>query len=97
MRRAARSALASTALLAAAGVAAEATDPPADGAALYTRNACADCHESGKARPLADLSQRYSVGSLADILRNSPPGMPVLDLSDAERRALAEHLLVTFP
>ena len=97
MRRAARSALASTALLAAAGVTAEATDPPANGAALYTHNACAECHESGKARPLADLSQRYTLESLSEFLQNGPPGMPVLDLSDAERRSLAEYLLATFP
>jgi mono/diheme cytochrome c family protein len=97
MREAARTVVASTALLVATGAMAQEGNPAVSGAALYVRNECASCHVSGEARPLADLSQRYTVESLVDILRKGPPGMPGFDLSDSERRRLAEYLLATFP
>jgi hypothetical protein len=44
-------------------------------------------------RPLEQLSTRYDLTSLESLLRVPPPPMPAYDLPEAERRALAVHLL----
>jgi len=97
MRRTARTLVTSVALLCAGHAAAEATDAAPDGAALYSSNECADCHERGETRPLGGLAQRYDVERLTRLLQTPPPGMPRFELSDAERHSLAEYLLATFP
>lgn len=95
MRRTASTLVTAVALLCAGRAAA--TDAPPDGAALYASCECAECHERGEARPLGELSQRYDVERLTRLLQTPPPGMPRFDLSDEERRSLAEYLLATFP
>lgn len=69
------------------------------GAALFEQNACAGCHEAGRSlpgvvpKPLERLASRYSVESLAAFLRTPQPPMPVVDLPEDDRIALAVHLL----
>jgi glucose/arabinose dehydrogenase len=73
------------------------------GRALYARHPCAACHEKEKAaagmvtKPLASLSRRYTVESLAVYLRTPNPPMPAFPLSEAEARDLAAFLLATHP
>ena len=80
----------------------DASDDRADGRALYDAIACAGCHESGArpgmvARPLSRLSDRYDETSLTAFLAAPSPPMPVFELTDEERRALAGYLLRRFP
>jgi glucose/arabinose dehydrogenase len=78
---------------------AERSEAAARGAALYERHACFRCHEAERAeagvvvRPLAGLRERYDVPGLMALLAAPTPPMPMVPLSDAERRALAVHLL----
>jgi len=72
------------------------------GHALYVANACATCHEADQAlpgivaKPLDGLGARYSLDTLTTFFLTPTPPMPVFDLSDEERRALAVHLLSRF-
>lgn len=71
----------------------------ARGAELYAQKACAGCHVAGQAaqgivvKPLANLAARYTLESLAGFLLTPQPPMPVVDLPEADRIALAAHLL----
>ena len=69
-----------------------------EGEALYSRHACANCHEATGSRAASvalsdDLAARHSIDGLVDILRTPPASMPRFLLEDAERRALAVFLL----
>ena len=65
-----------------------------NGAALYRRYACRNCHEQG-ANPvdLSGLSQRLGYAAVIEALRAPQSPMPVFPLSDTERRELAVYLL----
>ena len=69
------------------------------GAALFAQHGCGTCHVESQAepgivtRPLSRLDSRYSVDSLARFFLTPQPPMPVFDLSEADRRALAVYLL----
>ncbi len=69
------------------------------GAALFARHACGTCHVASQAepgivtKPLVGLASKYSVASLASFFLTPQPPMPVFDLSDTDRQALAVHLL----
>ncbi len=71
----------------------------ARGAALYEARACAGCHVEGRGeagvvvKPLENLAPRYTLQSLASFLRTPQPPMPVVDLPENDRLALAAHLL----
>ncbi len=70
----------------------------ARGAELFAARACAGCHVEGLAepgvvvKPLENLGARYTLKSLASFLRTPQPPMPVVDLPEADRLALAAHL-----
>jgi glucose/arabinose dehydrogenase len=71
----------------------------ARGAELFAQKACAGCHVEGQAapgivvKPLANLATRFTLQSLAGFLLTPQPPMPVVDLPEADRIALAAHLL----
>jgi mono/diheme cytochrome c family protein len=71
----------------------------ARGAVLFAQQACASCHVEGQAapgivvKPLANLAERFTLQSLAGFLLTPQPPMPIVDLSEADRIALAAHLL----
>lgn len=71
----------------------------ARGAALFAEKACAGCHVEGQAAPgvvvkrIENLAARYTVESLAGFLLTPQPPMPVVDLPEADRTALAAYLL----
>lgn len=71
----------------------------ARGAELFAQQACAGCHVEGQAaagivvKPLENLTARYTLASLAGFLLTPQPPMPVVDLPEADRTALAAHLL----
>jgi glucose/arabinose dehydrogenase len=73
-----------------------------EGDALFDRHACGACHLEAEAtagvvvRPLQALAARYEIDDLARFLATPTPPMPVFELSEAERRALAVHLLSRF-
>ncbi|MGH0032999.1 MAG: PQQ-dependent sugar dehydrogenase [Myxococcota bacterium] len=73
------------------------------GAEIYDAHPCATCHESAAAAPgvvvfrLEALSDRYDTDGLATFLAAPTPPMPAFDLSAAERRDLAVHLLERHP
>ncbi len=74
----------------------------AGGAALWSANNCAACHVAGQAaadayKPLAGLSTRYTIASLATFLKTPQSPMPVYPFSDEQRRALAVFLLQEHP
>ena len=75
----------------------------ARGQALWSRHACATCHDPRVAtpgmvtKPLAGLAKRYDAATLAAYLRTPQPPMPAFDLSDAERADLALFLLSEHP
>jgi len=72
------------------------------GYALFQRHACGTCHLAEEAgagivtKPLAGLGAKYSLDSLTGFFLSPTPPMPAFDLSEAERRALAVHLLSRF-
>jgi glucose/arabinose dehydrogenase/cytochrome c553 len=72
------------------------------GGTLYTRFACAECHEPEAAAagvvpvPLADLHERYTPESLARFLEHPTPPMPAFPMQPREREDLAAHLLTRF-
>jgi glucose/arabinose dehydrogenase len=74
----------------------------ARGATLFAEQACGRCHLEDEApagvvvKPLAGLARRYSVESLTRYFATPQPPMPVVALGEAERRALAVHVLATW-
>ncbi|MGH7897100.1 MAG: PQQ-dependent sugar dehydrogenase, partial [Candidatus Binatia bacterium] len=75
----------------------------ARGRDLFAAKECAVCHDPVTklqgmvARPLAGLSNRYTVATLASFLDAPTPPMPRVGLDEAERSDLAAYLLATFP
>ncbi len=73
------------------------------GEALFGTNACGSCHRANQAesgvivKPLEALAQRYDLESLIRFLLTPTPPMPVVDLPEADRRALAAYLLDQHP
>lgn len=69
------------------------------GRRLYSGSGCAACHDTAAPppgvvpKPLANLSARYDVDSLARYLAAPTPPMPAYPMSDDERRDLAVFLL----
>jgi glucose/arabinose dehydrogenase len=74
----------------------------ARGAALFAEHACASCHDPNQAaagvsvKPLEQLAERHSVNSLQAFLLTPQPPMPVVDLPEKERLALAVYVLSEF-
>ncbi|MEZ4281337.1 MAG: PQQ-dependent sugar dehydrogenase [Myxococcota bacterium] len=70
----------------------------ARGAELFAARACAGCHVEGRAepgvivKPLENLAARHTLQSLAAFLLTPQPPMPVVDLPEADRLALAAYL-----
>ena len=68
------------------------------GSQLFAENVCATCHTPGATaagvvvKPLEGLKARYTLKSLQDFLLTPQPPMPVVDLPEADRRALAVYL-----
>jgi mono/diheme cytochrome c family protein len=74
----------------------------ARGQTIWNTNPCASCHVPDQApaeayRPLAALRAKYTIDSLAALLRTPPLPMPAFPLSDDQRRDLAVYLLATYP
>lgn len=69
------------------------------GAALFAERSCGGCHVADQAaagvvvKPLANLAPRYTVESLARFFLTPQPPMPVVDLPEPDRLALAALLL----
>ena len=69
------------------------------GAELYAQNACSTCHEASKApagvavTPLSNLTARYDLDALKALFETPPSPMPIVPLSDEEKRALGVYLL----
>jgi glucose/arabinose dehydrogenase len=69
------------------------------GEALFRENACGRCHFEAEAaegvvvKPLADLAVRYTLESMTSFFLTPQPPMPVVDLPEADRRALAGFVL----
>lgn len=67
------------------------------GAALFRRYGCGNCHERARMgrtiRPLTEVGSRYDLASLMDFFVAPTPPMPVFPLSEEERQALAVYLL----
>jgi glucose/arabinose dehydrogenase len=74
----------------------------ARGEALYAENACATCHLGGAATPgvarkrLEGLADRYSIERLEAFFLAPQPPMPIFDLPENDRRALAIYLMETY-
>lgn len=73
------------------------------GAALFAANACAGCHVPGRGepgvvvKPLEGLATRHDVDGLVRFFLTPTPPMPVYDLPEPDRRALAVYLLEEHP
>jgi glucose/arabinose dehydrogenase len=73
------------------------------GEELFTANTCGSCHRAEEApagmvvKPLRELSKRYTIDGMMRFLTTPTPPMPVFNLSDAERAALAVYLLEEHP
>jgi len=71
------------------------------GRLLWEQNPCRACHEPGAPaeayKPIAHLSRKYAVESLALFLRTPQPPMPAFPFTDEQRRDLAIYLLATYP
>ena len=71
------------------------------GRALFSEHACATCHVASEALPgvtlkkLKRLATRYSIHDLEAFLLAPQPPMPIFDLPEADRHALAIYLLST--
>lgn len=73
----------------------------ARGAALWRANDCERCHIVGQAagdayKPLQALAARYTIASLAALLRTPPSPMPTNQLTAEQRHDLAVYLLRTY-
>ena len=72
------------------------------GATLFAANACGTCHIVAEAepgvvvKPLTGLGARYTIESLGQFFLTPQPPMPVVELDDEERRALAVYLLEAY-
>jgi cytochrome c553 len=72
------------------------------GASLFVSQACGTCHLAAEAepgvvvKPLAGLASRYTIESLSQFFLTPQPPMPVVDLEEEDRRALAVHLLENY-
>jgi glucose/arabinose dehydrogenase len=72
------------------------------GAGLFAANACGSCHIEAEAepgvvvKPLTGLTARYTIESLSQFFLTPQPPMPVVDLEEEDRRALAIHLLENY-
>jgi glucose/arabinose dehydrogenase/cytochrome c553 len=77
-------------------------DLAANGATLFAENSCGTCHIAAEAeagvvvKPLDGLAEKYTIESLTRFFLAPQPPMPVLDLREKDRRALAVHLLATY-
>lgn len=75
----------------------------ARGETLFASNACGTCHQQDQAapgvivKPLRDLAARYDIDSLVRFFRTPTPPMPVVDLPEADRHAIAAYLLDRHP
>ena len=69
------------------------------GAALYTENDCAQCHDPAQAaegvavKKLDGLAMRYDATMINGLLQAPPGTMPSYDFTEDERKALAAYLL----
>ncbi len=72
------------------------------GAGLFAANACGTCHLTDEAEagvvvtPLIGLASKYTIDSLSQFFLTPQPPMPVVELEEDERRALAVHVLGRF-
>ncbi|MFK7898295.1 MAG: PQQ-dependent sugar dehydrogenase [Myxococcota bacterium] len=75
----------------------------AQGETLFAQNACGSCHVDAQAGPgivvkeLEGLAAKFTVPSLTKFFLTPQPPMPVFDLPEEERKALAVHLLSKYP
>ncbi|MCK7596268.1 PQQ-dependent sugar dehydrogenase [Microbulbifer sp. CAU 1566] len=60
------------------------------GALIYERRDCAQCHQQ---LPLKDLSRKYTLKQLADYFDTPTPPMPNYGFSNSQKRALAHFLM----
>ncbi|TNE67781.1 MAG: sorbosone dehydrogenase family protein [Alphaproteobacteria bacterium] len=73
------------------------------GKALFADLGCGQCHVTADAAPgvqvkeLTNLGARHDIAGLEALLKAPPGPMPLFDLTDDERRALAVWLLSTRP
>ncbi|MCA9505017.1 MAG: PQQ-dependent sugar dehydrogenase [Spirochaetaceae bacterium] len=71
------------------------------GASLFDELACGTCHVAAQAeagavvKPLRELAGRYTLDALTAYFLTPQSPMPIFDLPEADRRALAVHLLET--
>ena len=71
----------------------------AQGGGLYATNDCASCHEAEAAgegvvvKPLVEIEARYDVDELMALLRTPPSPMPMPEINEDQRKALAVFLL----
>lgn len=71
----------------------------ARGRTLYAERDCAGCHETGHTdegvvvKPLEQLAGRYDLAELTALLRTPPSPMPIPELDEDGRRAVAVYLL----
>lgn len=69
------------------------------GSTLFAEERCAGCHVAAQAlpgvvvKPIANLAPRYTLDGLAAFLATPQPPMPVVDLPERDRLALAAFLL----
>jgi mono/diheme cytochrome c family protein len=68
------------------------------GRQLFSEHACGSCHVEGQTdpgvvvKPLEGLDTKFTIASLADFFLVPQPPMPVFDLPEEDRRALAVFL-----
>jgi len=71
----------------------------AEGRALFDRHQCQVCHDPATApegiavKPLENLAARYDISALEALFSTPPSPMPIVPLSEDEKRALAVYLL----
>jgi glucose/arabinose dehydrogenase len=69
------------------------------GASLYADHRCATCHDPARAAPgisvkrLDQITGRYDLDTLQALFATPPSPMPIFQLSEEEKRALAVYLL----
>lgn len=71
------------------------------GRQLWEHHGCGSCHDEGASRehhrPLRDLRRKYDLASLMQYLQAPQPPMPLVPLSDWERRDLSIFVLDRYP
>jgi hypothetical protein len=67
----------------------------AAGAELYRAMPCGECHDGGALTPvsLAGVADKYDINSLSEYFLAPTPPMPLYELSEDQRSALAHYLL----